>query len=521
MAGNETKLDLDGVVGVTGGMAPIPGLLGDAKLGVSVAMAGSDITVSRAQIDGKTLHLAASGTDKAGVLDLAYQLGLTDLAVLAPTVAGAVTLHGTAKGPTDDLAVDVDASGDVGAPGIPKGPVTLAVHATGLPSKPAGTVVAQGTLEGSKLDLAVKADRTADGTLAATIQRADWKSLHAEGALTLPPGRTLPLGKVSLRMARLDDLRPFIGQPVSGGVAADIALDPAAVTLALDATRAGIPGSEVGHAKLAARVTDPLGRPVVDATLDADGIAASGITGNAKLTARGPQDALALRLNAMLQNLAGADATIATAATLDVPAKAVQVASLGVLWKGQDLHLLAPARISFGDGVAVDRLRIGLQQAVLDLAGRITPALNLTASLRGVTPDLAKPFAPAIDAAGLITADAKLTGTTAAPQGSVRLSATGMRMRTGPGRSLPAADLTATAQLAGQAATIDAHLVAGRSNLAVTGRAPLGAGGAGACGRPAAWTWRCWTRSWRRMGGAPAAGWRWMRRSAARLRRRR
>ena len=49
-------------------------------------------------------------------------------------------------------------------------------------------------------------------------------------------------------------------------------------------------------------------------------------------------------------------------------------------------------------------------------------------------------------------------------------------MRSGVARSIPPADITATVQLAGQSATVDAHLAAGRANLAVTGRAPLGAG---------------------------------------------
>jgi translocation and assembly module TamB len=478
MAGGVTKLDVDGTVAVTGGMAPVPALVGDAaKLGVSVALgAGGDITVSRAQIDGRTLNLAASGTDKGGVLDLAYKLGLTNLAVVAPTVDGGVTLQGTAKGPTDSLAVDATMTGEVGAKGVPRGPVTLTVHATGLPGKPAGSVVAEGTLEGSPLNLGVHADRGADGVLHATIDRADWKSLHADGAITLPPGATWPLGKVSFRMARLDDLRAFVGQPVGGGISGEVTLDAAAAALDLEATRVGIPGSEVGHARLVARVTDPLTHPAVDATLDADGIAASGITGSAKLAVRGPEQALAVRLSAALQNLAAADSTITSAATLNIPGKTVQLTSLDANWKGQDIHLLAPARVSFSDGVAVDRLRIGLQQAVLEVSGKAVPALNLTATLRGVTPDLAKPFVPGLDAAGQISADARLTGSPAAPQGTVRLTATGVRMRTGPARGLPPADLTATAQLAGGAATVDARLVAGRSNLALTGRAPLGAG---------------------------------------------
>ena len=81
-----------------------------------------------------------------------------------------------------------------------------------------------------------------------------------------------------------------------------------------------------------------------------------------------------------------------------------------------------------------------------------------------------------MDAAGDISADAKLTGTPAAPTGTVRLTATGLRMRTGPAHGLPPANITATAQLAGKTATLDARLAAGRSNLAVAGRVPLGAG---------------------------------------------
>ncbi len=478
MAGGTTTVKVDGTLGITGGMAPVPGLVGDsAKLGVTVALAGSDITISRAEVDGRTLTLAASGTDKAGALDVQYRVGLTDLAVLASSVEGAASLAGTAKGGTDNLTVAAKLDGTIGTRGVPRGPVTVSLDASGLPGKPAGSLVAEGTLEAAPLTLSLHADRAADGTLHATIDRADWKSLHAEGGVTMPPGATLPQGKLGLRMTRLEDLRPLIGQAVSGGVSAEAELQAGgAAKLDLDARDAGIPGSRVGRAVLSARVTDPTTHPVVAATLDVTGIEASGIGGSAKLAVNGPQDALGLRLSAGLTNLAGANATVTSTATLNLVAKAVQLAALDAEWKGQTVRLLAPARVSFGDGVAVDRLRVGLQQAVLDLAGRVTPALNLTASLRGVTPDLAKPFAPSVDASGEISADAKLTGSTAAPSATVRLTATGLHMRTGQARALPPANLTATAQLAGKSATVDARLGVGRSNLAVAGRVPLGAG---------------------------------------------
>ena len=477
MAGGVTTVKLDGTVAVTGGLAPVPALLGDnATIGVTASLAGSDITLSRAVVAGRTLTLDAGGAEKGGKLDAHYKVGLTDLAVLAPTVNGAVTLTGTAAGATDNLAVDAALAGEVGAKGVPRGPVQVAVNATGLPGKPAGVVTAQGTLAGSPLQLALHADRAADGTLHATIDKADWKSLHAEGDVTMAAGAKLPEGRVSLRMTRLEDLRALVGQAVSGSVTAAAELTGGVAKLDVEAQHAGVPGSAVGRAVLSARVTDPAGNPSVAATLDAEGIEAGDIAGSAKLAVNGPQNALGIRLNAALTNLAGAPATANAAATLDVPGKTVQLAALTADWKGQAVRLLAPARVSFGGGVAVDRLRVGLQQAVLDVAGRVSPTLNLQATLRGVTPDLAKPFAPSVDAAGEISAEARLTGTTAAPSGTVRLTATGLRMRTGPARALPAANVTANVQLAGKSARVDARLAAGRSNLTLTGQAPLGAG---------------------------------------------
>ncbi len=123
VGGGTTRLSVDGTVGVTGGLAPVPALLGDAaRVGVTLALAGSDITVSRLELDGSTATLRASGTDTAGVLDFAYGAGLSDLAVLTPTVAGAVTLQGTAKGPTDDLAVAATLAGEVGSQRRAEGP---------------------------------------------------------------------------------------------------------------------------------------------------------------------------------------------------------------------------------------------------------------------------------------------------------------------------------------------------------------------------------------------------------------
>ncbi|MBV9782532.1 MAG: translocation/assembly module TamB domain-containing protein, partial [Acidisphaera sp.] len=471
--------DIDGRLHITGGMAPVPGLLGDATLGVSAALRGADITLSRLQLEGSTLRLSATGAKAADRLSLNWHLALADLKVLAPTVAGALQGQGKISGTPENFSATADLAGDVAAQGLPRGPVKLSLDATGLPSAPAGRLTAEGVLDRAPLSLVVAAQRGGDGTLHLAIDRADWKSAHAEGALTLPKGATLPQGRVTLRMARLADLEPLLGRPLAGGMTADADLTgPHALRLTLAATDAGLPGTvTVGRLALAAQVADPTTAPVVDARLTAQGLQAGAITGDLQLDAKGPQTALGLRLTAGLHGVGGADADATTTLTVNAKSRQILLAALQGTWKGETLRLLAPARIEFSDRVAVDRLRLGLGQAVLEVAGRATPTLDLTASLRNVTPDLAKPAFPGIEADGMLQADARLTGTTARPAGTVRLTATGLHTRTGPGRSLPPASITADATLQGQSARLDARLAAGTTTrLAVTGQAPLGPG---------------------------------------------
>jgi autotransporter translocation and assembly factor TamB len=116
MQGDITRLEVDGKLGITGGRAPLPALVGGAAkigLGVSVARQGQDIVLSRLQLDGKTLTLSADGGIAAHVADLNWKIALSDLAVVAPTVSGRVSAQGHVAGPQDNLALTADVSGEV------------------------------------------------------------------------------------------------------------------------------------------------------------------------------------------------------------------------------------------------------------------------------------------------------------------------------------------------------------------------------------------------------------------------
>jgi translocation and assembly module TamB len=476
-ANGETQVQADGTVGITSGLAPVPGLVGDnATIGATAAVHGSDITISRLTLNGKTLQVSASGSLADNKADADATVSLSDLSVLAPQLAGALSVKAHAAGPVDDFAAHAELSGHVAARGTDSGPLTATLDATGLPNAPAATLTAQGSLIGAPVDLSLAAKRT-DGAVSMTIDRATWKSLTAGGSVSLPAGTTIPQGQLHLAMTRLEDLAPLVGQKIAGSLTAALDADAERAKLDVEARGAGLQGTaNAGRAVLAMTVTQPATHPVVDATLAIDGFAASGVAGSAKMQVRGPQDALAIRVDANLPALQGSAASLSGAATIDASGETATLSALQAAWKGETLRLLGPARIGFGGGVSVDRLRMGLRQAVLDLSGKVSPTLDLTASLRNLPADIVTVFAPDIAADGTLRADARLTGPTAKPSGTVSLAATGLRMRSGPGRSLPAASVTAKAALAGGTADVDAAVTAGTTRITVTGRAPTGAG---------------------------------------------
>ncbi|HEY8289776.1 MAG TPA: translocation/assembly module TamB domain-containing protein, partial [Acetobacteraceae bacterium] len=469
---------LDGTIGVTGGMAPLPALIGDAgRIDLAATLHGQDVTLSKLAVSGKAFDASAHGTLAGGIAALDWTVHLADLAAVQPTLGGTMDASGHVSGKTGDLALTADLRGDVQARGYQTGQVTAHVDAQGLPNAPSAKVTADGMLLDSPLALALQGDRR-DGAMHLTIDKATWKSAQAAGALTLAPNATIPTGKLQARMTRLADLEPLLGRKITGSASATLDSDAQAARLAVTAQGVAVPGTaSIAKAALNATVTDPAGRPDVDGTLVVDG-AAVGETGvSGRLSAKGPADALAVKLNATSPNAAGAAARLDAAGTLDAMGRTLALASMQASWKKETLRLLAPVKVGFANDITIDRLRLGLRSAEFDLSGRAGNTLDLTARLQNLPADIAAIAAPSLAADGTISAEARLTGTASQPEGTVQVTAKGVRLRSGPGQTLPPASLTATANLARTSARIDTKLIAGRSHLTLTGTAPLTATG--------------------------------------------
>lgn len=474
MVGDSTTLGADGTIGVTGGMQQAAALVGnDGKLHLAATVRGSDVTLSDLTFTGQSVSVSAKGSVANNQVDLGWTLGVRDLAAAEPSLQGQLQATGKVSGAMDDLSLTTDINGGVATRGYSSGALTAHIAASGLPNNPSGTITVEGSLLDAPVDLALAMRRTSDG-LAVDIQKASWKSLEAGGAVQVPTATMVPAGDMHLSMKRLADLEPLLRRKVAGSVEAALKATPEKLHLTLNVDGAEVAGTaSVSRIALVADVDQPESHPALDARLSAEGIRASGVAGSLKATASGPQNAVAVKLSASLPELSGAPAQVSADATVDAVARTVGIASFTGEWHGLPMRLLAPARVSFSDGIAVDRLRLGVRQAVLDVSGRVGSALDVTASLRNLPADIGTVLSPSYAADGVIEADARISGTTARPVGKVSLKATGLRARTGPGRAAPPANITATAELEGTSASIDARVVAGASHLAVTGRAPL------------------------------------------------
>jgi translocation and assembly module TamB len=479
MQDGDAQLAVTGTVGLDSGTPPAPALLGnDAHIDLLASMHGQDLTVTRFALNGQEATASVHGRAGPDNVDLDWAVALSDLTAVQPSLMGKLAAQGHVGGTPQDLSVAADLSGEIATEGINSGELSAHLQAQGLPNAPNGQVTAQGSLLGAPIELAMAAQRGADGAIHVTIDRADWKSAHADGAISAAPPYTAPEGRLTFAMTQFADLAPLLGRSIAGSADATLDATAAEAKLAVNLRNVALAGTaSVSRAALNATVTDPATHPVVDGNLSLEGLSAGKLGASGTVQAQGPIDALAVKLAATLPALAGAPARLNATATLDVPRRGATLASMQADWKQQSLRLLAPARINAADGVAVDNLRLGLQKAVLTVSGKAGSSLDLTASLRDLSADIVAVVSPELAANGTISADARLTGTSTRPEGTVRLNARGVQLRSGPGRAIPAANLTAEAALSGGAARIDARLTAGSSNLAVTGTAPVSAGG--------------------------------------------
>ena len=424
---------------------------GLTQLQLSTELSDQQIVVDSLRLTGRAISLTANArAERTGdqQTKVRFDLGLPNLGKVSPTVAGDLKVTGTVEGPRQKLTTDTRLVTNLSVHGSPRGTVSAHVQARGLPQSPQGVLEATGQLDGAPLQVNVEVQPAANGAHRALIRRADWKSAHAEGDVTVGKTVAQARGNAKFRLGQLSDFNRLTGSQLSGSVEGLMAL----------VSKSGRPGAQL-H-------------------VEARNVAAGGVTANAQLNADGPMNAIQVTLNADSPAIGGQPARINTATVLNLTAKELQLSSFTASYRNQDLHLLAPAKIQFAQGLKVQQLRLGMQDAPVELDGQLSPTLDVRAAVKQIKPALVNAFVPDLLASGTFNADANLHGTTAAPTGTVHFQALDVRAKSTATQGLPSSDLRVEANLNGSTADVNARLTAGGSSqLALTGKAPLAAGG--------------------------------------------
>ena len=455
----DTTLKLDADVGVAGGTAPWIDALGPRlRVHLSGSLSKDAIAIQSLHLDGRVVALAASGgatrTNSAAAgfikaLHARWQLDVSDLSALSAGVAGTLKASGHLDGAPTSLSGDAEVISRLSVRGSPAGVVEASVQARGLPQTPGGTVQAHGMVDGAPLNVDAVLERSGGREFRLRVRRADWKSAHAEGDITSDPDLIRSRGRLSVQVGEIGDFDRLLGMRVGGSVAGSVGFVPAG-----------------GHTQ-------------AELELDATNLVAGQFAGSLHLQGSGGFNAMDLTLRARLPKFRDWPATVESTAILDLDARSLRIAGASVGYRGETFRLLAPATVSFDRGLAVDEFKVGARTAVIAVQGRLTPTLDLRASLQRLGPDLVNVFMPDLLAGGAIEARARLQGSLASPAGTLRLDATDVRFADEAATGLPPADLHARAQIDGDTASVNARLSAGGGSLlTLTGRAPLNAAGA-------------------------------------------
>jgi len=462
--GSGFAFDLGADARLAGGAARWVEIAGK-RVSLKAAGAATDdaLTLDRLDVAARSLAASASGSATrppagaaaapgvAGLikdLKARWDVKIADLSMLGAAFAGDLRATGTVSGTPSSLAADVNLKSTLAVRGSPPGTLSAALQARGLPSAPSATVKVVGALDGSPLELEAALQRSGSKGLRADIHRADWKSAHLSADWQMESKLADSRGRVELKVGELGDFDHLLSSDLRGALAGSALFTPQ---------------GEQTHAHF---------------ELDATDLSSGQFSGSLHLTGEGDTDRVAAELSFDSPDLKGAPAKATAKAVLNLGADELQVTSAVAAYRGQELKLLGPARASYQNGFSIEELKLGLQDAVLELQGEVSPELDMRVALDHVEPKLMNVFLSDAFSAGTIEGRAHLKGALSAPSGIIRVQARGIRFSTDEAVGLPALDLSLDSELAGDSASLDMRLDAGsKPLLSANGNVPLTAGG--------------------------------------------
>ncbi|HTT04383.1 MAG TPA: translocation/assembly module TamB domain-containing protein [Steroidobacteraceae bacterium] len=477
---SQLQLSLNAALAISGGAKPWGTLLaGRSSLAMQMSFEPGVQHFTRLALNAPHLALTASGDDRSGVLDIDWHLTRADLAALDASASGALRAEGRVQGSLPRLALSGSADAQ-----LRMHQASGALHATlqvkNLPQRASGQLRLAGTLDGAPVALQASLLTMPDGALSLQVGQGSWKSAHISGALRLDGDIRTPQAHLTLSVPRLADVDPMLGAPLRGRLTAQLDLSGNGARhraqLSVDGQDIGLGSVQLQTLTARGTIEQPLRAPQLAVQLSGQGTL-GGIASTLALSASGDPARLMLTGQAAIGG-GEQTATLLTAQAVWLQARRqLQLTSLDAHYRDQRLRLLSPALLSFNGGVSVNRLRLGVPPAIVQVSGQITPRLALRATVRRLTPATLGIFLPefrGLQPRGEARADVVLQGSLADPSGTLSFAANGLHSASEGVHGLPDASLTLDASIAARSATVQLALAAGsQMQLRAEGRLPL------------------------------------------------
>lgn len=469
---------LNGAIASPGaGMAAVDGLLGARLLltGKVETLPGGGVNFDKLLIRGDHVQAAVEGSAAKDKADVSASFDIPDLRRADPRLAGRAGLSAKLSGSLEklDAAFEAALSGaKAEGRSIPR--LSLTGEAHDLTGALDAKAVLDGTIDGKPARGHVSAAKAGEGwkidDLDLAIGRAALK-----GALALGAGG-LASGKLALNAPDLDDFSALALQRLAGRLDANMTLDTAngGQNVSITAQGAGIRAKDAGLERLSANISarDLYRRPLFDGEAAVDNAHFGRETiAKARVTARpsGAGAALDFAVDARGFNI------VSRAVVTPGERTRIDLSSLSAQRAGKRLALAGPAVITLGAGlVEVKGVSIGAGTGRLDVDGTVGERLDLTAKARAVPLSVAAIADSALNIDGVLDAEARITGTKAAPAGDWRIKLARLTAPQLRANGLPAIDIAANGRLAGQRTTLDADIaLGGASRVKAAGSAPI------------------------------------------------
>jgi translocation and assembly module TamB len=483
-------LEADRLVPLLAGGEPLAGPLSLSAGGTAHA-AGGRIELDRSRLALSGIEAGLTGSLAADQIDTAFTLAVADLARFEPRASGALTVDGTARGPSAAPQIEATARAPrLMLAGKPVTDLEIALDATTARDALAASLRASGSIDGNALDGAIDVRPDGKGLAAPTVTlKAGENRLSGSFAVAdLADALGTLSGRLAIEAPKLAEFSALALTELGGALNGDLAIErgadgtPAA-RLTLEGADIAVAGARIAQLSARGRSSGPLTAPQLSGDADLTGIV-TGDTSIQKLTVQAASQGTAtnLSLDARLSDGRNADG-VALEARLE-PTDAGLVVGLATLdgrYGGLATRLAEPARVIVADGGAtIDRLALRLGEGRLDVSGSASgERLALDAKIASVPLSLANAFASGIGLAGAGSGTVTLRGTPAAPEADWAITLSDLSAAALRNNGLAAVAVKSTGQLRGNRITQTTDIT-GADGLAIRAQGPVALAAPGA-----------------------------------------